>query len=122
MKLFTACLVAFSAVSCGGFDSPTSPSPITARPICSIEYRVTGTTLQASVTFENVSGGTSQMDPVAVPWSTAFTAYPDAFLYISAQNNTASGTITASVIKNGLVYKTTTSTGAYVIATASGSC
>lgn len=42
------------------------------------------------------------------------------FLYLSAQNRGSSGSITVIIIVNNEVWKSSTSSGAYVIATASG--
>lgn len=71
--------------------------------------------------MENAEGGTSQYSDVAVPWSTSFSSNKGNFVYISAQNQGQSGTVTVSIISNGTTFKTSTSSGAYVIATASGS-
>ena len=46
---------------------------------------------------------------------------PGTFVYVSAQNNQASGTVVVTIYRDGEVFKTSTSMGAYVIATASGS-
>lgn len=44
----------------------------------------------------------------------------DNFLYISAQNNGSTGSIVVLIIVNNEVWKSSTSSGAYVIATADG--
>lgn len=88
-----------------------------------VEYRVTGNVPDVSITIENASGGTSQYDPASLPWTYTWTVEGNAytFLYVSAQNNYSSGTITTSIYLDGDLYRTSTSSGAYVIATASGS-
>jgi hypothetical protein len=84
-----------------------------------IEYRVTGTASRVDVTYTNRDGGTSQESSRTVPWSHEFECGHDNFLYISAQNNGSSGSVTVTIYKNGTAIKTSTSSGAYVIATAS---
>lgn len=52
---------------------------------------------------------------------TKYYSFPiNGFLYISAQNNTNSGYVTVVIIVNNEVWKNSTSSGSYVIATASG--
>ena len=85
-----------------------------------IEYKATGTASNVFVTYENEDGGTSQKE-VSVPWLYSFSAGPGFFVYISAQNQGETGSVTVTIYKSGAVFKTSTSTGAYVIASASGS-
>ena len=87
----------------------------------SVTYEVTGSANAVDVTYENDDGGTSQEGEVPVPWSYTFTGEPGDFVYISAQNQGESGSVTATIITDGDTFKTSTSSGAYVIATASGS-
>ena len=42
------------------------------------------------------------------------------FVYLSAQNNGDYGYITVEIYVNGMLFKSSSSTGGYVIATASG--
>lgn len=86
-----------------------------------IKYEVTGTAASVSLTYENASGGTSQTSGTALPWVYTFSAKSGDFLYVSAQNDGATGSVTAAVYENDSVVQTSTSSGAYVIATASGS-
>ena len=86
-----------------------------------IEYAVTGTCgFSNLITIENKSGGTSQFSDVTLPWSYKWEMYysSDDFLYVSAQNGTDSGSITVKIFINGSVAEESTSSGAYVIATA----
>ena len=89
-----------------------------------IEYKVACTTGPVDLTIENEDGGTSQFDDIATPWSYIFEInrpeYGYVFVYVSAKNQQNSGTVTAQIYIDGSLYKTSTSTGAYVIATASG--
>jgi hypothetical protein len=91
-----------------------------------IKYEITGTASSVSITMENSGGNTEQFSSVSLPWSTAFTVtlndkYDWFFVYVSAQNNGSSGAVTATIYKDNHVLETATSSGAYVIATASGS-
>lgn len=70
------------------------------------------------LTYTNSSGSTEQRS-MSNSWYYDFTSYPDGFYYISAQNNNASGSVTVRIYFNGKLEKEATSTGAYVIATAS---
>lgn len=118
MKKLLASLMFISLVSgCGG-QSSEEKLPETY----SVTYSVTGlSTSSASLTYENSTGGTSQ-ETVNLPWSKTMTFKRDAFLYISAQNKSNIGTVTVSIKANNITIKTSTSNGAYAIATASGSC
>lgn len=98
---------------------PYIPAQEEAVDASMVTYRVTGTAESVSITMETV-GGTSQLDNVHLPWS-AFDTYPrGAWLYLSAQNEGESGTVTVTIEVYGEPAKTTTSSGAYVIANVSG--
>ena len=97
-----------------GCDNPLDSS-------IDVKYEVSGTASTVDVTYENSDGGTSQESDVEVPWSYSFTGHPGDFVYISAQNQGQTGTVTVTIYNDGDVFKTSTSEGAYVIATASGS-
>jgi len=84
-----------------------------------VEYKITGTASQVDVTLNNASGGTEQYDNVSVPHTYTYETFDDWFLYISAQNQGEYGSVTVTIYLNGEVVKTSTSSGAYVIATAS---
>jgi hypothetical protein len=88
-----------------------------------VQYTVTGAgTSSAFLTYQNCAGGTSQMATAALPWElTCATKQRGDLLSISAQNNSDAGCITATVVRRGVTLQTSTSCGAYVIATASGS-
>lgn len=84
-----------------------------------VEYKITGSASRVDVTLNNASGGTSQYTDVSVPHSYRFDTFSDWFLYISAQNQGEYGSVTVTIYLNGEVVATSTSSGAYVIATAS---
>ncbi|MGR3220099.1 MAG: hypothetical protein ACUZ8H_09835, partial [Candidatus Anammoxibacter sp.] len=54
-------------------------------------------------------------------WIYSFTGSKGDFVYLSAQNNNISGSVAVTISIGNTTYKTSTSNGAYVIATASGS-
>ncbi len=90
------------------------PSPV-------VRYEVTGTTDAASLTFTNAQGGTQQ-GVAPLPWRTEFTGIANNFLYISAQNERDSGTVSVAIFVDGVRVKTSQSSGAFVIATTSATC
>lgn len=83
-----------------------------------VRYEITGTATSASLTYSNRSGGTEQIT-VDVPHTIEYDDFFDNFMYISAQNQDSTGSITVSIYRNGGLMDTATSSGAYVIATAS---
>ena len=85
-----------------------------------VKYEITGTATSVSITLSNAQGGTEQGD-YKVPFSKTFTFSPGDFVYISAQNNNDHGTVICKIYVDGVEVKSSTSTGAYVIATCSGS-
>jgi hypothetical protein len=120
--LMAVCCTAF-LLACGGGGSdntPTAPTPII------VSYEISGVLAgSATVTYRNTSGGTEQKNvslPRKLPDFTVMTAMPGDFLYVSAQNESASGSVTVKILVNDAVFKQATSSGAYAIATASGSC
>ena len=86
-----------------------------------VEYKISGTAQKVDVTLSNSSGGTEQYDNVYLPHSYKYREFYDSFVYISAQNQGETGSVTVSIYHKGTLFKTSTSSGAYVIATASGS-
>jgi len=115
------------AISNGGFvekkiiirvNVPEPPKP-PAPP--NVEYRISGSAYSVFITYANKTEGTSQ-EYANIPWAYSWSgAKSGQFLYVSAQNQWETGSVTVEIYKNGSLYKTSTSTGAYVIATASGS-
>ncbi len=85
-----------------------------------VRYEVTGSADTANITYENNSGGISQVTNVPLPWSTAFSGDPEDYVYLSAQNQGETGSITVTIFKDGEVFKRATSEGSFVIASVSG--
>jgi hypothetical protein len=85
-----------------------------------VTYKAFGVS-SADITISTASGGTAQYSAVSLPWTYEMPyVATGTFLYVSAQSNETSGSITVEIWKYDTLYKTATSTGAYVIATASG--
>jgi hypothetical protein len=86
-----------------------------------MKYTVTGTASTVNITISGKNESTEQFSNVLLPWEYSFTGYDGDFVYVSAQNNGSTGTVTVKIFRSGNEMKTATSSGAYVIATASGS-
>jgi hypothetical protein len=76
----------------------------------------------ADLTYANKGGGTNQESKVQLPWSKSFIADRGSHLYISAQDNTGLtiGVVIVEIYVDDVLFKISSSKGAYVIATASG--
>jgi hypothetical protein len=105
-----------SATEGGPSPAQSFLGPSTRR----VTYRVTGTALSASLTYQNAQGGTVQRT-VGLPWEASETFKDGDFVYISAQNQGDSGGVTTEILVDGTPWKKTTSDGAYMIASCDGS-
>ena len=115
MKYLSLFLIMFLLFLNCELTGPAGPT------IYNVEYEVTGFPQnKVDITYENESGGTSQYSDVSIPWSYSFKREEGEFVYISAQNQGQSGSITVTILRNDNIFKSSTSSGAYVIATASG--
>jgi hypothetical protein len=84
------------------------------------KYEVSGTAGNYSITIQNTDNNTQQWSSVGSGWYYKWTQTGKRWLYLSAQNNTASGNVTVKIYKNGEVVEQNTSYGAYSIATVDG--
>ena len=84
------------------------------------KYEVSGTAGDYSITCEGAPSGTVQYSNVGSGWAYTWKQTGTRWLYMSAQNNTDSGTVTVKIIRDGQVVAQQTSSGAYVIATVDG--
>jgi hypothetical protein len=80
-----------------------------------VTYRVKGTAGSVALTYRNAKGGTEQ-GSVRLPWEMSFDAKGGSFLYVSAQNQSASGSVTCEILLDDESRTSSTSNGAYVIA------
>jgi hypothetical protein len=84
------------------------------------KYEVSGSAGNFSITCEGAPSGTVQYANVGSGWAYTWTQTGTRWLYMSAQNNTGSGSVTVKIIRDGKVVAQQTSSGAYVIATVDG--
>ena len=101
-------------------STSSSTSDYSAPTTYSVIYKITGTASRASLTYENEQGGTEQT-VVKIPWQKSMTVTRGAFLYLSAQNEGERGSVTCEIWVDNVKWKESTSSGAYVIASCSGS-
>lgn len=85
-----------------------------------VRYEVTGSAEYVNVTYQNDSGGISQVTNVPLPWSISFSGDPEDYVYLSAQNQGETGSVTVTIFKDGDVFKRATSQGSFVVASVSG--
>lgn len=85
-----------------------------------VTYVVEGTTTKASVTYSTNMGGQEQLGEVTLPFQKTLEVNYGTPLVILAQNKNDSGSITCKILVNGKEIQSSTSEGAYVIATCSG--
>ena len=86
----------------------------------SVVYKIDGSAEEVDVTLSNATGGTEQYTGVSLPHKYSYSSFSDDFVYISAQNQGEYGTVRVYIYVDGDLFKTSSSSGAYVIATASG--
>jgi hypothetical protein len=86
-----------------------------------VTYEVTCYPSDFSITYENSSGNTEQQTIRSSNWSTSFTAKSGDFVYISAQAENENADVHVSIKYKGDIIEQASSSGDYVIATASGS-
>ncbi|MDF5758784.1 hypothetical protein [Spongiactinospora sp. TRM90649] len=100
--------------------SQTEPTALpVANPGGTVVYAVTGTADSAGVTVAT-STGTEQASGRAVPMRYEVEMTPGDFVYLSAQNEGVSGTITCEISVGGVVISRNTSAGGYTIASCQG--
>lgn len=106
------CIMGLTLIGC----SPQA----SAEPITKVVYEVTGTATAVDITIATPQGGTEQYINVGLPSKFTYKGFPGYFLYVSTQNRGESGSVTVTIYVNDIVYKRSTSQGAYAIAEASG--
>lgn len=102
--------------------STTRPRTQVTQPAARlVKYTVFGTAGRVDVTLENDSGGSEQHGDMAVPYTYYGRFEPGDFVYISAQNQGTSGTLTCAIWVGDTVVSSGKASGAYSICSASGS-
>jgi hypothetical protein len=86
-----------------------------------VKYEVTCSPSGFDITYENSSGNTEQKTISSGSWTTTFTGNQGDFVYISAQADNENANITTKIYYQGDIIEQASSSGDYVIATASGS-
>lgn len=131
-KLIVLILLALVAAAVvGAFNSRSTPSGPAFVPgkqdfgssstTTTATYKIGGTACNVSLTYQNEGGQTEQIAVAPRTWSKSFVVQSGDYLYISAQNNCDTGSVTCEIDLNGEPTSAKSkSSGAYVIATCSG--
>jgi hypothetical protein len=87
-------------------------------------YRVEGSAFQAKITYANETNGNTTVTSGSnehghMSWSETVTLPAGSMAYLTAQNQSDSGTVVAEILYQGYLVKSSESSGAYCIATAS---
>lgn len=108
-------LILSFALACNGSFANSNKRTI------DVVYEFSGSAEEVSITYSNKNGDTEQRNGIKNNQLIQFQDVPiNTFLYISSQNQTDSGTVVVSILVNGKEWKSSESSGAYAIATASG--
>lgn len=121
-KVFKVALVVvfgFIAVVIGA-NVYTSSQRSTTSATVTVAYTITGTTTGADLTYQTANGGTSQHAKAKVPQTITGTFTRGQHVYLSAQNAHEAGTVTCTITADGVEVASNTSSGAFTIATCSG--
>lgn len=126
--LVGALFVASNINSRPAAESPPSSSGSFSNALPEVVYEVEGTAAVANITY-TTSSGIAQQSSVKVPLTAkggsqrgiTFTMDRGDVVSISSQNRGSSGSLTCRITVDGVVVSTNTSSGAYTIATCSGS-
>ena len=83
-------------------------------------YKVSGTSGKYNVTYMTTEGGIQQESNVGNDWSYTTTNSTSGFLSLVAQNQSDKGSVSALILKDGKVFKSSNSNGAYTMCTVTG--
>lgn len=133
---------AISALSGGGEDEPSSQpaAPAATNPIATSAPRAAAPTATrasdtrtvrylitvgaagsiSSITYTNAQGGIEQIANFTGDWDKVFEMKPGTPISLSGQNARDRGDIKCTIFVDGQVFKESSSSGAYVIASCSG--
>ena len=115
MRRFAWMMLLALTLGCGGGGTPKAPATY------QVEYLVSGATYDASLTYENETGGTNQ-EKIDSTWSKKFEAKPGQYLAVSAQKGDREKTALKVEIKvNGKVEASASSNDEFGIASANTS-
>lgn len=117
-----ACLVLLAAAlsGCGGGDDPPAEHTV----YYTVDNGTIGIGGRGAMTYQpNSNIGASSQVTAPLPWTSAsWKARDGDFLYVSVQNQNATGTVRATIYVDSHIFQTVSSSGAFAIATASGTC
>jgi hypothetical protein len=102
------------AIAFTGCEEPSEPS------ILDVKYQVIGSAASFDITFRNEEGELIERNNASPPWDYSFQAEAGDTVYVSAQNLGQTGSVCVRIWREGEIYKSSTCTGAYCTATASG--
>jgi major membrane immunogen (membrane-anchored lipoprotein) len=91
-----------------------------------ITYVVSGTTMEADITYTNETNGTDSMKSKdlnargEVSWTKTVAMHPGDIVYLTAQNTMSRGSVIVEIEYNSVVVRRSESNGPYCIATVSG--
>lgn len=116
-RLLATPVLALVLAGCGGGGN--SPATYTVR------YTVQAGPLDVapvSLTYRNANGGDTQVASQTLPFTLTFTATEGQFLFLSAQRGSSNGSVSVFITADGRDVRNATSTGPFVIASASALC
>jgi hypothetical protein len=113
-----ACAIGLSA--CGGGEEGVAGGA--AGPTHAVVLEVTGTTTGNVLVSYRSPGGTATGQSTTLPWVFRTEAREGDALFLSAQNDATSRTVTVTIRVDGVPFRTATQSGALVVASASATC
>jgi len=78
-----------------------------------IKHEVTGSATAVSLDYKNATGGRTEKEHVSLPWFYSLTAHTGNYVFLVVMNEGVSGTVTATIYKDGSVLQTSASTSRY---------
>ncbi len=116
-KIILVVTFALGLMACPGLEYPK---------IYNIKYEVVGTASRVNLKIRDKNGETSLFSDVSLPWVYEFEAikrdeYDFISVYVSAQNQGASGSVTTIIYVNGSIKKATTDSGVNAVSTSGSS-
>ena len=115
--LFSLSVIIIQFLSCGKIQDKESS-------VLRVKYLVNSVPSgkEVNLTLETGNGTSTQYNGEVTPYESSSMSFkPGEFMYISARNQTSTGSIKVTIIVNGNIYKESTCSGEYCMASASGS-
>jgi hypothetical protein len=118
---FAGCVKNYPPLPADDSSAPTTPTPLPAPVVHTVEFRVLGTVPLADITYGSAQDGTS-ITQTTLPWTASFrTTRSSLFVYLKA-SSTFNGTISAQIFVDGQLFREATNNffGSANVADASG--